>query len=424
MKARRLFPDSLVLTPLSRWPTTIPAESMHVVLGAAPAARIRQVSERPASPQVSFIIVARDGLFFTRLCLESLLAVPTAIRFEAIVVDNASTDGTREYLATVDALDARVRVVRNGWNAGFAAATNSGADRASGDVIVLLNNDTIVPPGFLERCVARTDLSDLGLVGAVTNRAGNEAQIDVSYSTYGGMRRFARRYTRAHAGELFDIRTATMFCTALRREVWREVGPLDDRFELGLFEDDDYAMRVRQHGYRVVCCDDLFVHHFGQATLGHLAPAGDYGRIFHANRARWEAKWGVVWQSYERRERTGYRDLVARVRALVSELVPDHATVAVISKGDGALLQLDGRRAWHFPEGERGMYAGHYPADSEACIDELERMRSKGAEFLVVPAPAQWWLDYYEQFSRHLHDSYRVLGAASTAATVFALDGR
>jgi GT2 family glycosyltransferase len=130
-----------------------------------------------------------------------------------------------------------------------------------------------------------------------------------------------------NAGDLFDIRTATMFCAALRRDVWDAVGPLDERFAIGLFEDDDYAMRVRAGGYRVCCADDLFVHHFGQASIGRLGPSGEYGAVFHGNRARWEAKWGVPWQPHQRRAKPSYQALVERFRRVVCAAVPPDATV-------------------------------------------------------------------------------------------------
>jgi GT2 family glycosyltransferase len=417
------FPDHLALVPVSRWPTTLPADAVRIVLGTPPSKRIRRIRRRPAKPVVSFVVVTCDGLFFSRLCLESLLAARTAIPYEVIVVDNASADGTAEYLADVSSLDARVRVERSRRNTGFAAATNAGVAVASGDVIVLLNNDTIVPAGFLEHIVDRLQATEIGLLGAVTNRAGNEAQIETAYGTYGEFRTFARRYTQAHAREMFDIRTATMFCTAMRRDVWDDIGPLDEQFELGLFEDDDYAMRARQRGYRVVCAEDLFVHHFGQATIGHLGPTGRYGRLFHANRSRWEAKWGTAWHPYERREKAGYRELVARVRTLVSDRVPTRATVAVISKGDGELLRLDDRLAWHFPQAQDGGYAGHHPADSEACIEELERMRACGAGFLVVPATARWWLQHYDRFGAYLRTRYETI-ADDRSAAIFSLRPR
>jgi len=87
--------------------------------------------------------------------------------------------------------------------------------------------------------------------------------------------------------------------------------------------------------------------------------------------------------------------------------VPPNATLAVISKGDGELLKLGNRRAWHFPQDEAGTYAGFYPRDSDACIAELEKLRARGAEFLVIPASAHWWLSHYPRFADHLQTRYR-----------------
>jgi hypothetical protein len=112
--------------------------------------------------------------------------------------------------------------------------------------------------------------------------------------------------------------------------------------------------------------------------------------------------------------------LVTHVRSLVCDLVPPTATVAVISKGDDDLLKLKGRRAWHFPQGAAGAYAGHYPADSAACVAALERMRGDGVEYLVVPATAQWWLRHYKDFGEYLNARYRAIGDGQYA-TVFAL---
>jgi GT2 family glycosyltransferase len=418
------IPDDLVLTPIARWPTTLTGESQRVVLDIPVERRVaihENETDGDVLPRVSIVIVTLDGLVFTRLCLESLLAVPTSVAFEAIVVDNGSKDGTVAYLGELAVRDARVRVMRNNRNKGFAAATNQGAATARGANVVLLNNDTIVTAGWLERIVDHLADQRIGLLGAVTNRAGNEAEIDTCYRTYGELRDFARVRMEVHAGERFEIRTVTMFCAAMRRDVFQVIGPLDERFQIGLFEDDDYAMRARQAGYRVVCAEDVFVHHFGQASIGRLGPTGQYGALFHANRARWEEKWGVAWQPYERREKPAYQDLVGRIRQLVFDAVPAGARIAVISKGDDELLRLEGRQAWHFPEGEDGGYAGHYPANSDACIAELERLRAKGAEYLVIPETARWWLQHYAQFGEHLHARYGAMADEASPATIVAL---
>ncbi|MDA1183710.1 MAG: hypothetical protein O2930_03580 [Acidobacteria bacterium] len=113
--------------------------------------------------------------------------------------------------------------------------------------------------------------------------------------------------------------------------------------------------------------------------------------------------------------------MVERIRRTVSDAVPTDATVLVVSKGDDDLLDLAGRRAWHFPQDQDGGYAGHYPADSAACIDELERLRAKGAEFVVVPSTTVWWLEYYQAFGEHLLTRYRPLARDEDSCAIFDL---
>jgi hypothetical protein len=105
---------------------------------------------------------------------------------------------------------------------------------------------------------------------------------------------------------------------------------------------------------------------------------------------------------------THYRRLVRRIQETVHTALPPGATVAVASKGDEELLELgEGRRGWHFPQNEKGVYAGYYPADSEEAISHLEELRSRGAQFLLFPETAFWWLEEYEGFGRHLESRYR-----------------
>ena len=105
----------------------------------------------------------------------------------------------------------------------------------------------------------------------------------------------------------------------------------------------------------------------------------------------------------------GYGNLVERVRGEVEERVPAGAKVLVVSRGDRDLVRLGERQAAHFPQAEDGGYAGYHPADSEAAIAELERLREDGAEYLVLPAPSIWWLEHYGGFADHL-GRYRSLG--------------
>ena len=398
--------DALVLTPVSRWPLTLPPQTVAMIEAAADLTAMPAVAPTETAPHVSVIVATHNNRTLLTLCVRSVLMNGAPGRLELIVIDNGSADGTADYLRRLARRDGRVRIISNDANRGFAAATNQGLAAARGDIAVLLNDDTAVPPGSLAALVKHLDDAAIGVVGAVTNRAGNEAQIDTSYHTYGEMVRFALDHMAAHRAEQFDVRTALMFCVAMRREAWSRVGVLDEQFEIGMFEDEDYSMRMRAAGYRVVCAEDSFVHHFGQASLGKLAATHEYGKLFHANRRRWEEKWGRAWQPYARRPNALYRDASDRIRAAVSDVVPSGATVMVVSKGDDNLLDLDGRRGWHFPQADDGAYAGFHPADSESAIRHLEALRDRGGDFLVLPESTMWWLHHYAEFTRHLETRY------------------
>lgn len=103
-----------------------------------------------------------------------------------------------------------------------------------------------------------------------------------------------------------------------------------------------------------------------------------------------------------------YAELVQRIHAAALATLPAGARVLVVSRGDEALF-APGLLAAHFPQGPGGVYAGYYPADSDAAIAALEQCRVDGAEFLLLPATAFWWLDYYGSFLQHLMGRGRVL---------------
>jgi GT2 family glycosyltransferase len=413
------FPPDLVLTPISRRPTRLPAATVETVL-ARPAPAFPKRAPDLEHEQASIVVVTHGNLAFTRLCLESVLANTDYPSYELIVVDNGSSDSTPAYLSRLAELNAGVRVVLNRSNAGFARANNQGLQLAAGKLLVLLNNDTIVPPGWLTGLASKLEDRGVGIVGPVTNRIGNEAEVEAPYRTLGGFLELARRRCESHAGEAFDIPTLTMFCLAMRREVYERIGPLDERFEVGLLEDDDYSMRVHEAGYRVLCANDVFVHHFGETSFGKLIPSGEYARLLEANKRRFEEKWGVAWQPYGRRLSARYRSVRERIRQIVAEKLPPEATLLVVSRGDEDLLKLGAHPAWHFPQDEGGVYAGHYPADGEEAVRQLEDLRARGGEFLVLPQTSLWWLDHYEELNEHLRSHAEVVHEED-ACVIFAL---
>ena len=111
-----------------------------------------------------------------------------------------------------------------------------------------------------------------------------------------------------------------------------------------------------------------------------------------------DARWG----SDTRARLLSYQALVDRVRQRTVAVVPPGAPVAMVSRGDERLLQLDGRTAAHFPQDATGRYAGYYPESAAQGIEQLLDLRSRGTQFVVFPATAFWWLEFYSELATWL----------------------
>lgn len=246
----------------------------------------------------SIIIVSYNNLGYIRQCVESILAKTIYPNYEIIIVDNNSHPKVKTYLKEISRQHECIKVIFNPQNLGFAAANNIGLQQTThSQFVVLLNNDVVVSRGWLIKLLRHLQDPEVGMVGPVTNWVANEAKVDINYHHPKDMEPFAEAYTQAHAGQFFDIQALAMYCLALRREVVDEVGLLDEQFGVGMFEDDDYSMRVRQTGRRAICTRNVFVHHYGMASFSKLKDE-EYNRLFERNRQLYEAKWGQ-WTSHQ-----------------------------------------------------------------------------------------------------------------------------
>jgi GT2 family glycosyltransferase len=160
---------------------------------------------------------------------------------------------------------------------------------------VLLNNDCIVPAGWLQQMAALTGMSfGVGLVGPMSNCAAPPQLVEtVPYRVgpkknaraQGGtewlvdteaVHTFAREYREQHKGKWCEAERLGGFCLLLKRAVLDRIGPLDED-GLGLFDTDVLSVKARQAGYTLAVCRDLFVHHFGTRTFALGAPAETTG---------------------------------------------------------------------------------------------------------------------------------------------------
>ena len=231
----------------------------------------------------SIVIVTWNELAYTRECIDSILS-RTDEPIELIFVDNGSTDGTPEYLETIPG----ATVIRNSENRGFAPAVNQGLKECHGQQILLLNNDCVVSTGWLQGLLeVLHDDERNGLVGPVSNNISGPQQIPVSYTDLASMDGFAWD-CRANR-RLVETDRLVGFCLLFRRSVLDDVGLLDEQFEVGCFEDDDFCRRASKAGYRAIIAPNAFVHHYGSVTF---RGAGlDFGEIMQQNSQRYLQKW-------------------------------------------------------------------------------------------------------------------------------------
>lgn len=108
-------------------------------------------------------------------------------------------------------------------------------------------------------------------------------------------------------------------------------------------------------------------------------------------------------------DQTRYNRVIEQVRAVVRNVAPPEAMVAVASKGDERLVQFEDHQGWHFPCTESGVYAGHHPTDSADAIARLEKLQQRGVDILAVPNTAFWWLNHYDGLHAYLQARGRLL---------------
>lgn len=258
-------------------------------IASAEETHATQIAVSSSSSLVSLIILTRNNLNYTKLCLESIRKY-TPEPHEIIVVDNGSTDGTVEYLRA----QPDVKLIEMNYNLGFALGNNRGIREAQGQYIVFLNNDVVVTEGWLARLVACARMNPrVGIVGPRSNYvAGVQVVPQVPYGQdLEAMQDFARRWSLEHAGKWEVVPRVIGFCMLVTREVIDAIGGFDPQFGIGNFEDDDFCLRAQLAGFSVAIAHDVFVHHFGSRTF--QSERIDYRRLMETNWAVFKKKWGL-----------------------------------------------------------------------------------------------------------------------------------
>ncbi|MEQ1879933.1 MAG: glycosyltransferase family 2 protein [Burkholderiales bacterium] len=208
----------------------------------------------------------------TSRCLESLAKDPEFSSWDLIVVDNASDHKTRSLLVEASEKYPSMRLILNLTNFGFGGGMNIGMRHARGDIFVLLNSDTVVPPETIGRLAAalRSNAS-LGLLAPVTNAAGNEQGIFSRGNDIEALISEGTAFANAEKNSPpIPAYRLDFCCVALPRSVYQSVGDFDENFGRGYYEDFDYSLRVRNAGFELSVLEDAFIYHQGSASFKEL----------------------------------------------------------------------------------------------------------------------------------------------------------
>lgn len=242
-------------------------------------------SGRPIDwPSISIVIPVYNQHEDVKLCLDSIAKCLDLVS-ETIVVDNGSGDETKGLLETYEWLT----LLQNEQNLGFAAASNQGVEAATGNVVIFLNSDTVVPrAGLLALIKSLMKSGSVGAVGPLTNQAGYYQRIAPTYTSLETLDLFAEHWASLPFTDA-DVEMLVGFCLAVKKTVLDEIGSFDETFGLGLFEDTDLCYRIQRAGYRLCLAQKAYVHHTGSKTLTKVVKKPE--SLLEGNEQKFLNKW-------------------------------------------------------------------------------------------------------------------------------------
>ena len=230
-------------------------------------------SENARNRQVTVIVPVYTDYDATRLCLEALLNQLNSSCHRAILVNDASPDPRIAKYVAMHRTETCVDVLVNSSNLGFAGSVNRAIAQVKQDDIIILNSDTVVPPGFIERLTAAAQSSsDIGTVTPLSNNGEFTSfpipNIANPLCSREDVERLDNIAAKVNSNRVVDIPSGIGFCLYVTRECLECVGPLSDDFSTGYLEDADFCLRARAHGFRNVCAPSVYVGHAGSKSFG------------------------------------------------------------------------------------------------------------------------------------------------------------
>jgi GT2 family glycosyltransferase/glycosyltransferase involved in cell wall biosynthesis len=245
--------------------------------------------ENPDLPVVSIILITFNQWNYTKKCLDSIRKY-SKVHYEIIVVDNNSADKT---IKNIEKNYPEIRLIKNVYNLGFPKAANQGLTAAYGEYVLLLNNDTEVTNGWLERMVEIAESNHkFGIIGPMSNAvSGVQIDKDAKYNSINEMRIYAKTVSTKNSGIVEEFPRVAFLCTLIKKELIDKIGGLDERFSPGNFEDDDFCLRAQLAGYKTIIAKDVFIHHYGSVSFKQNGE-NKYAERLQINEKIFIEKWG------------------------------------------------------------------------------------------------------------------------------------
>ena len=250
------------------------------------------------SRAVTIVILTHNNLSYTKECLEAI--DQTTSGHQILIVDNASTDGTPEYLLDLEQTRRNVKVLLNRRNVGFAAGCNQGVAASRNGTICLLNNDTVPMEGWLDSMLEVLG-GDVGIVGSKLMLPDTTLQhcgIEFQYNTdphphFWPYHRYLKEPEDLPAANILEeVPAVTAACILTTKKVWDRVGGMDEGYLVANFEDVDFNLAVRDAGFKVMYQPASRLTHYWGTTVNSKGDAPDSpGRYFQQNYARLTSKW-------------------------------------------------------------------------------------------------------------------------------------
>jgi GT2 family glycosyltransferase len=244
-------------------------------------------------------MLTHNNLDTTKKCLESFIS-STKIPCQLIIIDNASSDGTPQYLLSLqNKKDYPLKVILNGENKGFIRGINQGIAISKAPYVCLANNDLIFTTGWLDEIILLFEKnSQIGILNPNSNNLG---VLPISGAS---LAEFSEKLRKKYSGVFIEMPFDIGFCMVIRRELIDKIGGLAEELCPMFFEDSDYSLRAHQAGYLVGVARGSYVLHKEHVSISQLGPEKE--EIFKRSRKTYLKKWGkalrIAWilDSYEK----------------------------------------------------------------------------------------------------------------------------